>query len=171
MKLINCPACNHQISSEALTCPSCGHGINHKNKDKSNKSGCGYIILLTIIGIVFMSFLGSNTEDTHKECRKKFQNCKDNRELVEFYKSPNNRLISEECKIESKKIAKFGEPEFESSPFSKFYKGDSYLIDAQAVLIDEEVKFSNGFGAKVNSKAICNYDLKNNTTSVSVFPR
>ncbi|NBU13307.1 MAG: hypothetical protein EBT35_01635 [Alphaproteobacteria bacterium] len=28
MKLINCPACNHQISSEALTCPSCGHGIN-----------------------------------------------------------------------------------------------------------------------------------------------
>jgi len=27
-QLINCPACNHKVSSDAESCPSCGHKLN-----------------------------------------------------------------------------------------------------------------------------------------------
>lgn len=32
MALINCPACNHQVSSNATNCPACGEPINTQIK-------------------------------------------------------------------------------------------------------------------------------------------
>jgi hypothetical protein len=49
MALINCPECNNECSSSALTCPKCGHPFQTANPKNSNKS-----LFIIIIGIVVL---------------------------------------------------------------------------------------------------------------------
>jgi len=54
MKLIECPACHKQVSSEADTCPSCGQPIKRGFIGRSGTErvlnvGCLIIILVLIV--------------------------------------------------------------------------------------------------------------------------
>lgn len=59
MGLIKCPACNHDVSTEAKFCPNCGHPIKveeapqRKSFTVAYRSGPGSIVPISIIGMVF----------------------------------------------------------------------------------------------------------------------
>ena len=52
MKLINCPACQKQISKKAETCPHCGHPIEKERKNFES------IIAMAVLAVMmFITFI------------------------------------------------------------------------------------------------------------------
>lgn len=47
-KIINCPACNQEVSKDAITCPNCGHQL------KKPKKGCGCIVAIIVFFALFI---------------------------------------------------------------------------------------------------------------------
>lgn len=57
--MVNCPACQKEISTEAQSCPHCGHP-QQKAKAKKPKGGGWLIILIVIVG--WAIYKGSNND-------------------------------------------------------------------------------------------------------------
>lgn len=55
MALVQCPECGKDVSSEAVGCPHCGYALVRPKKN--GKAGCGFWILLGVIGIFFGLFI------------------------------------------------------------------------------------------------------------------
>lgn len=182
MSLNPCPQCGHMVSAEAAACPSCGHPLAVAKKEKETKIavakkekdakiGCGVIILCIIMFIGYAITAGGKLQEEEKAnptCVSDYKKCKDNKEIIDRHKSKNNFSLEAECKIEAQKIAKYGEPNLPFLAFKTYFKGNFYIDDGTAVLIEDGATYKNAFGADVHVRARCEYDLKNDTTLVSL---
>ena len=55
--LMQCPACGHQVSKQAIACPGCGHSINPGIFFKTANAGC-YLVLI-YVGILVATSVGA----------------------------------------------------------------------------------------------------------------
>ena len=90
-------------------------------------------------------------------CRLDWRHCADNAQLVNSYRDWSRVVV--ECKSAAQASARFGDPEFPWLPFGTFLNGNTYVNTGIAVAIEPRAQFFNGFGAKVNSRVTCRYDL------------
>ena len=104
-------------------------------------------------------------EAANPTCLSDYRKCSDNKDIVEHHQSKQDLPLGFECKWQAKKSARFGDPEVS---FDAFYKGRSNLENGIAILIDNDAKFKNAFGASQKVKATCLYDLKNDVATVKI---
>jgi uncharacterized OB-fold protein len=64
--LINCPACQHEVSDQAQACPSCGHPLT-KPVAAKKKGKLSTAALVVIAGVVGMIIIGEHTSDNKTE--------------------------------------------------------------------------------------------------------
>ena len=95
-----------------------------------------------------------------KFCKKDWKMCVDNAMLINNYAGMSK--VKAACKIEANSRAKFGSPEWSWVTFGTYYVGNRYINSGLVEVVDNTVKFQNGFGAMKKSKVNCVYDLKNN---------
>lgn len=67
MKLIPCPVCAMQISSEAASCPRCGHPIR-ANQNRDAFAGKIIIVVLFVVGAIVL--LGWKLHQMNSEARQ-----------------------------------------------------------------------------------------------------
>lgn len=169
MALVKCPQCGHEISPNAAACPSCGHPIAEKRR--GGRLGCLFYLFVIIGGFVLLYNWGKDIEDQEARsptCVSDYKKCSDNEEVVERHKSKNHVSISVECLFAAKALARFGEPEFPSLSFTRYFPGHDYIERGTATLIEDDARFQNGFGAKEHVAVTCSYDLGADTAAVSV---
>jgi hypothetical protein len=93
-------------------------------------------------------------------CSQFWNACKDNSDLANNFDGWYDAEAA--CKIATNNQARYGTPDWGgwfSTPFGKFYSGDNYVSSGVAILIEDNVKLQNGFGATVRSRVECRYDL------------
>lgn len=126
----------------------------------------GIVSVLAIIGSIGQKF-DNAAETAAPSCKSDFTKCADIREMANNYKDWGLGEIK--CKWAADKAAKYGTPEWSWMTFTKFNNGP---ITGSATLIDDDVKFQNGFGAMVHSKVYCEYDFRaKKVINVSIQPR
>ena len=102
-----------------------------------------------------------------KFCKKDWKLCVDNAMLINNYSGMSK--VKAACKIEANSRAKFGSPEWSWVTFGTYYVGNRYVKSGLVEVVDNTVKFQNGFGAMKKSKVNCVYDLKNDRiTALSI---
>jgi hypothetical protein len=74
------------------------------------------------------------------------------------------------CQIQAEKLAEWVTPQWEWSKFGTFFKGTSCVTEGIVRLVDDKVKFQNGFGAYGRVEVACHFDLKTKTVD-AVFTR
>lgn len=176
MALTKCPKCQNSISPKAEYCPSCGHPIVAANREIAQKVAgfgcCG--IMIGLLGlIIFAAAEGSNIEDqekAHPTCVSDYTKCKDNADLLNHHESKDGIHLSIKCKEAAEDIAEYGTPEFPWIPFDSYHPGRSYIDGGEAVLIERDAQYKNAFNADVHVTAICHYDLRTDTASVTLVP-
>jgi hypothetical protein len=100
-------------------------------------------------------------------CGSDWKLCSDNSDLVNHWSGWFR--VQRECKAEAERHSKYGTPEWPWFAFGRFYEGKNYVTKGIAMAVENEAKFSNGFGAMVKAQVICTYDLTNDTvTDVSI---
>jgi hypothetical protein len=191
MALIKCPECGKDVSDQAVSCPHCGRPLLDAAAAAAQvapppaapkkKMGC-----LTVIGILFaigfgISLLSNNDSNTtgsannkaastQPDCRTDWTKCPDNEALVNDYNGWVEVQVA--CKRSATKQARYGTPEWPWLSFSTFRKGSDYATTGTAIAIEPDAQFSNGFGAMVHSKVICQYDLrKKQVIDISILPQ
>lgn len=112
-------------------------------------------IVMGVIIITTLVYSDSRTPE-QKACAENWKNCTDNGQLINLSSYAH---ISTDCKIAATRQAKYGDPDFPSSPFQTYLKGRDYIDNGVAVLIEEGAKFQNVYGTKERSKVVCRYDL------------
>lgn len=92
-------------------------------------------------------------------CKNNWMYCQDNEDMVENYFPLQGKAVAD-CEWEAKKLANFGSPQFNWLSFQGYARGDDYKKLGKALLIDDDVKFQNGFGAYQRTKIYCVYNLR-----------
>lgn len=102
-----------------------------------------------------------------KFCKKDWKQCVDNAMLINEYSGMYK--VKAGCKVEANTRAKYGKPDWSWASFGIYYKGKNYVDTGLVEVVDNTVKFQNGFGAMKKSRVSCVYDLKNNrVTALSI---
>jgi hypothetical protein len=103
-------------------------------------------------------------------CRDDWQKCTDNEQLVNNYRDYTDAKVS--CKMRANDMARYGTPEWPWGIFGTFYSGSDYVKTGKVRLVEDDAKFSNGFGAMVRSRVNCLYDLRSKSViDVSINAR
>lgn len=92
------------------------------------------------------------------DCKTDYKRCTDNEMLINHYEGMPTAKAA--CQIAAEKLAKWGDPQWDWVKFSTFYVGKNYVSSGVIRIVDESVKFQNGFGAYKRTKVACTYDLK-----------
>ncbi|WP_376094571.1 hypothetical protein ACE7GA_01395 [Roseomonas sp. CCTCC AB2023176] len=90
-------------------------------------------------------------------CRTDWRRCADNAQLVNNFR--DWALVQTRCKRQATDLARYGDPVWPWFSFGSFLRGDDYPQTGIVVAIEPRAQFGNGFGAKVNSRVTCRYDL------------
>ena len=93
-------------------------------------------------------------------CEHFWQQCKDNEEFMNENDSIKHKIVVA-CKYAANDLAKYGKPKWPFIAFQTYYNNDSIKKKRQITLVENNVQFSNGFGAWVNSEVYCTYHLTN----------
>ena len=180
MALIACPQCGHKVSPSATACPSCGHPIAPTAAAKKQGAqtaagiGCGGFMLVVIGLIAWAVHEGGQIQEREKAsptCVSDYTKCSDNKDVIEHHQAKDGISMRVKCKSAAEDVAKYGTPEFPFLPFSTYRIGRSYVDSGNAVLIENNAKFKNGFGASENVIATCFYDMKTDQARVAIAPK
>ena len=102
-----------------------------------------------------------------KLCKKDWKQCVDNAMLINEYSGMYK--VKAACQVEANSRAKYGKPDWSWVPFGTYYKGKRYIDTGVVEVVDNTVKFQNGFGAMKRSTVNCKYDLNSNKiTALSI---
>jgi hypothetical protein len=182
MALKPCRECGQQVSTEAEVCPHCGVrvptaadpvaalSVSGGKQDKSR--GCLPVIGVLIVIVVALVAVGSvnSPNKTAPSCVSDWTKCSDNADLVNNYKDWRDAKYA--CKMQANEQAKYGTPVWSWSPFGTYYRGNEYVTSGEAVAIEPDAQFQNGFGAMVHSQVTCTYDLRaKRVISVDILAR
>lgn len=92
-------------------------------------------------------------------CRTDWKVCASNEEMVNNW---SGRIgVQVDCKMAANDFAKYGTPEWPWLALGNFRIGSDYISKGIAIAIEDNARFSNGFGAMAKVKVTCTYDLKN----------
>jgi hypothetical protein len=160
-----------------LTCPSCGHpiaGPNFRAARGCAGIGCGTVAV--IFGAFFVWAIAEGNKDTeaenaHPTCISDYRLCADNADVINHYRPKNGYSMNAACQSAAESTAKFGTPTFPWLSFGGFYGGRSYIEGGTAILVEDDAKFANGFGAMMNVIVKCSYDLATNRATVEIDPK
>jgi hypothetical protein len=123
-----------------------------------------FIAGLVIVGAIFGGAFKNSTTETEpakpaNPCKADWTQCVDNADMAN-----NNSDYSRahyDCKDAATKLAKYGTPEWPwLVSFGAFLKGNDYATKGVAVMIENDARFQNGFGAMAHVKVRCEYDLR-----------
>lgn len=110
IKMITCPACKKEISSEAANCPKCGQPISEEVKAKAIKEkkeekknvriGCGVIVLFLIVSTIYGMITAPDRyfNFDEKEFMARFTQFMDNKNFIKDYGVINCVKIKSEKK-------------------------------------------------------------------------
>jgi hypothetical protein len=101
-------------------------------------------------------------------CRTDWKKCKDNGAIIHASAGIHART---ECKFAADKLAKYGTPEWPGFPaysFNTFNSGKSALITGHMLLVENDAKFKNIFGAMAHVKVTCEYNFNDETAIVNI---
>ncbi len=163
------------VSRDATNCPACGHPLTrHGGKMARGPAGC--LLSLVLLGLLLAMIIGTGEQSDKAEkenptCISDYTKCMDNEELIRRHTAPNGAFMSVACQMTAERMAKYGKPKFSFVPFGSYFDGRSYIDTGTAVLLDHNAQFQNGFGAYQNVTARCEYDLKNDTTTVELISK
>lgn len=132
----------------------------------------GLLLAIFVIGALITNPSKDEKPSAPKSstCKDDWKLCADNGELVNNWSGWS--LVQSECKRTANDSAKYGTPEWPWFAFGTFTVGDSYTKNGVGVAIENEAKFSNGFGAMTHVSVTCFYDLNNKkVTDVRVSPK
>ena len=115
------------------------------------------VFFLGVCGLGVASSVFPKPPPPAPSCKSDFTKCADIRDMANNYGGWSHGEF--ECKWEADKLAKYGTPEWSWMTFTKFYNGNDPATGT-ATLIDDDVKFQNGFGAMVHSRVECQYDFR-----------
>lgn len=128
--------------------------------------------LLQIMREVRLGNLSDYTDgsDQYDFCSKFWETCEDNSDLANNYDGWTDASVA--CEMATENRVRYGKPDWGGwfrTSFGTFYSGDSYVKDGTAILIEDDVKLQNGFGAMVRSEVECFYDLETEAvTSINI---
>jgi hypothetical protein len=102
-----------------------------------------------------------------KFCKKDWKMCVDNAMLINNFSGMSK--VKAACKVKANSRAKYGSPDWSWVSFGTYYVGDRYVKSGLVEVVDNTVKFQNGFGAMKKSKVSCVFDLKSDrVTALSI---
>ena len=108
-------------------------------------------------------------EAAHPTCRTNWRVCTNNSDLMEHSQAAS--IISSVCQTAANEAARYGKPEWSWVPFGSYLRGQDYPRTGIITVIDERVKFQNGFGVYGASRAVCVYDMQSRTiVNLSIDP-
>lgn len=119
---------------------------------------------LIVLGIIGWNVFTSISETISPSCYSLITKCKDNADVVNNY--GRMQKATSACVRMANGMANFGTPEWTSVPFGMFSRGDDFPARNAVVLFDNDVMFSNGFGAKQRTPLRCDYDFGSGTAVV-----
>lgn len=102
-------------------------------------------------------------------CKDDWAACGDNETLIEHYKGISEAKSA--CRNATNSSAKYGDPDWGWGFFGTYYTGTKYVETGVVRLIDDRVKIMNGFGAMVNVRVECSYDLTHGSPVITIEPR
>ena len=125
---------------------------------------------LVLVGIVVYAFLaigssdsdsGGATEASSNPCTSDWRKCEDNSDLINNY----NGMVSAktDCQLAADDRAKYGDPDWPWVIFGKYKGGEDYVKTGKILIVEDDVKFENGFGAMRKTTVACRYNLKTKT--------
>lgn len=91
------------------------------------------------------------------DCKQDYRRCTDNEMLINHYSGTSGAQVG--CKFAAEKMANFGDPDWTFPYFSTFFVGRDAVETGTLRLVDDDVKFQNGFGAYQRTPLECHYDL------------
>ena len=91
-------------------------------------------------------------------CKSSWGLCETNEQLAHEYEGFFSARFR--CRAAAEKAAKYSTPKWGTVYFSKYFKGNSIKADGSVTLIDEDARFSNGFGAYVAATVDCHFSFK-----------
>jgi hypothetical protein len=91
-------------------------------------------------------------------CSSDYTKCLNNEDLINNYSGMPGAKAA--CQIETEKLTKWGSPQWDWSKFGTFYTGTDYVSSGVIRIVDNNVKFQNGYGAYGKVQIECHYDLK-----------
>jgi hypothetical protein len=91
-------------------------------------------------------------------CSSDYTKCPNNEDLINNYSGMPGAKAA--CQIEAEKLTKWGSPQWGWSKFGTFYTGTDYVSSGVIRIVDNNVKFQNGYGAYGKVQIECHYDLK-----------
>jgi hypothetical protein len=111
----------------------------------------------------FSSVFAMNRADEMKKnpleyCKSEWIACSTTEMLMNNYSGVSQ--IQEQCEKATGMLAKWDYQFTYSPPYTSFYDSASDLKDGKLRLVDDDVKFQNGFGAWRRISVVCYYDLK-----------
>lgn len=119
---------------------------------------------LILLGIIGWNVGSSMMEAISPSCYSEIGKCKDNADVVNHYGRMSKAKSA--CVSMANGMAKFGTPQWPAVAFGMFSKGDDFPSRNAVVLFDDDVKFSNGFGAMERTPLRCDYDFASGTAVV-----
>jgi hypothetical protein len=123
-----------------------------------------------LIGIVVYALLamgssdsdsGESTQSSSDPCTSDWRKCDNNSDLINNYDGMIDAKT--DCQLAAEERAKYGEPEWPWVSFGKYKSGEDYVKTGEVLIIEDDAKFENGFGAMRKTTVVCRYDLKRNT--------
>jgi hypothetical protein len=118
----------------------------------------------TVVGIASTT---PNTEQQQRQeqldatpsCRTDWHLCKDNLDILVRYDEDKVWHMKSECKRETNKLVKFGDPQWTWDYFAATNHGTDAVEYGVMTLIDTDVKLQNQFGTYGHAKVVCGVNL------------
>ena len=119
---------------------------------------------LVIVAITLIAGLVNSCSETGKQrelsagpCANSWELCSDNSDLINKYKGVVDAQVA--CKRSAIDRGRYGEPSFPWLSFGRFLPGDDYPKTGIITLIELDARYANQFGAMVQTRVACRYDL------------
>ena len=126
-----------------------------------------FLIAFGIVGFIIFAGMTLVEKDRAREqanptCKSDWSKCNDNEDLANHWEGFSGTQV--DCKFATDARAKYDTPKYASGYpgyFSRFQPGNSASQTGKILVIDNDVKMQNGFGAWARTQVYCEYDLRN----------
>lgn len=160
MALVKCKECKKEVSDKAKQCPHCG--VKEPGVTAKQKAGGCLVALIIFAGIVY--YFASSDSDNKTTNTNPVACAKNDGECIANFMMKNADLIVS-CKTNIQKLSKY-DYEWTDGIMTPMFS--RYLLDEknnQMTLVGDELKFTNGFNAKVPMTYHCIVNIDSETVA------
>lgn len=138
-----------------------------KGKQMTDQQRGGLVLgALIVLGIIAWNVFTSVKESISPSCYSQITQCKDNEDVANNFEGI--KTAQWRCRLMADKLANYGSPEWPAwGAFTSFSTGSDFPSRNAVTLLDNDVRFENGFGAKERTPLRCEYDFASGTAVVT----